>query len=295
MDKSFFIGIAVGAVLIVVIGVGLYLLLANSGAPEKTTYTTFSDGNFSVLVPEWKGAKENQGGVAFEAKSGGRIAKVEKIEDEQTWKEYKAFKEMIANQTDSTEKVFEDLRMKMSYKTKVNGQEYTASKRFLNCDSKTFIATYFCAVGRCAEEEKDKILDSMFCKEESRSGAVVETSIGKNFGFNDAELVDFINSNPYFTGILKDFSLVNIVFESSAGNQEANAEISGGKITKLLNGLNKNAKVTVWLPLEETKAIVEKNAQGQTPGTLDLLAFAAKMRTDPPELKEKMIQKAMGG
>jgi len=138
------------------------------------------------------------------------------------------------------------------------------------------------------EEEEPEIIEEI-------EDEIVQTDIGEEFGIDEEMVVYFINSNDFFTKIMKEFSKVNIVFEDKNNNRELElrAEIGNdGKITLLEDGRFSDADVTMMLPLRDALNIFS-NAQNINP--LTLLGFAVNVRTEPASIKNEIIQGVLSG
>jgi hypothetical protein len=124
---------------------------------------------------------------------------------------------------------------------------------------------------------------------------IVQTNIGEEFGINEGMVVYFINNNEFFRKIMEDFPRSNILVEDDENNRELKLKVNvdnEGYITLVEDGEHDNADVTLIIPLTDALNIFG-NAQNINPVTL--IGFAINVRTDPPEIKNQVIQKVLSG
>ena len=143
------------------------------------------------------------------------------------------------------------------------------------------------------EEQKEEIIEEEPEVIEEIEDEIVKTNMGEEFGIDEEMIVYFINSNVFFTNIMKDFPKVNLVMEDDDRNLELKATIgSDGKITLLEDGLHGDADVTIYVPLRDALNIFS-NANNINP--LTLLSFAVNVRTEPVEIKDQVIRDVIAG
>ena len=106
-------------------------------------------------------------------------------------------------------------------------------------------------------------------------------------------VVYFINSNDFFTNVMKDFPKANLLIEDEDRELKLRVLIDGeGKITLLEDGEYSDADVTLIIPLRDALNIFN-NAENINPFTL--ISFAINVRTEPAEIKNQVIQKVLSG
>jgi hypothetical protein len=102
-------------------------------------------------------------------------------------------------------------------------------------------------------------------------------------------IVYFINSNDFFTMVLEDYSKVNLVLEGSE-NFNMKADLVAGEIVYVEEGLYEDG-VTVYIPKDDAVEILNNV---DNINFVNFLVFAAKVHTDPVELKQEVINKVLG-
>ena len=123
---------------------------------------------------------------------------------------------------------------------------------------------------------------------------IVYTTIGDRFGIDEEAVVYMVNNNVFFTKVLSDFSKGNLVFEDKeTGDVKLKIKFdASGKLTYLGDGSYDDADVTLYVPLKTALNIVN-NIDKLNP--LTLLSFAVSVRTEPANVKQNVISKALKG
>ncbi len=197
----------------------------------------------------------------------------------------------------------------------------TANTKVLYCNYQSYITQVLCVDEYVTEEDreiKDTILHSVQCaqeyeiptpeiieeeKEEVKERTpeiieeledeIVKTNIGEEFGIDEEMVVYFINSNDFFTRIMKDFPRANLVVEDDDRELRLRVLVdSDGKIALLEDGSYDDADVTLIVPLRDALNVFS-NAKNINP--LTLIGFAVNVRTEPAAIKNEVIQKVLRG
>ena len=210
-----------------------------------------------------------------------------------------------------------------SYNLPYEQYNVTANTKVFYCNYQSYIVQVLCVnemVTPHFEEARDYIIDSSKCmgeyevpsplkieeqKEEVKSEEpevieeieeeIVQTNVGEEFGIDEEMVVYFINGNEFFRKIMKDFPESNIVVEDDENNRELKLKVdvdSEGYITFVEDGEHSDPDVTLLVPLADALNIFG-NAQNINPVTL--IGFAINVRTEPPEIKNQVIQKVLRG
>ncbi len=209
----------------------------------------------------------------------------------------------------------------ITYELPYEKNTITATTKIFYCNYQSYLTQVLC-VNEFATEEyeeiKDYVIESSRCSkvyeiptpkkvEEAKEQVkeeepevieeieddIVKTNAGAEFGIDEEMVVYFINNNAFFTNIMKDFPKANIVIEDDSRELKLRVKIgSDGKITLLEDGEYSDADVTLKVPLRDALNIFG-NAQNINP--LTLLGFAVNVRTEPPEIKDQVIQKVLRG
>ena len=209
----------------------------------------------------------------------------------------------------------------LSYEMPYEETTVTSTMKVFYCNYQSYITQILCVNELVTEEYediRDKILDSAECSKryeiptpelieekkeeiieeepdviEEIEDEIVKTNAGEEFGIDEEMVVYFINNNVFFGKIMKDFPKGNLVIEDDDRELKLRVKIDDdGKITSLEDGEYSDADVTLIIPLRDALNIFS-NAQNINP--LTLLGFAVNVRTDPPELKNEIIQKVLRG
>lgn len=287
-------------------------------APE---YLTFEDDDFSVMYPAWERLQDNSEHLVGVSKGVCSIV-IDKHNalpnDIYNWyiQEIKenAEHDLVGS---SVEGETYHITYKMPYEDKI----VTSESKILYCNYQSYITQVLCINSLITDDYskiRDEVIKSAKCareyevptpekiseaKKEAEEKSpeeikdikdeIVKTDAGKEFGIDEEAVVYFINNNEFFTKIMKDFPKANIIIEDDGRELDLRVTVgSDGKIKLLEDGKFNDADVTLKVPLRDALNIFS-NAQNINP--LTLLGFAVNVRTDPPEIKDQIIQKVLRG
>jgi len=272
---------------------------------EEVEYTTYNDQDFSVNVPDWEITEEDNAVVMSQSYCNLYIFENEaKAEDVYDW--------MYDSLDDCEDCSFED---GLTYNSEYENTDLKSKVGFNYCNKKTHMVTYTCIDSIYDEEVAEEIMDSLDCDEEITEieeeeeeeiepeedeeiieevedikDEIVDLELPEEFGLLDPEwIVWFINSNDFFGFILEDYNEVNLIIESDT-NFNIKADLENGKIVHVEEGLYEDAN-SIIVPYEDAVNILN-NAENIN--FINFLIFAANVRTDPPELKQEVINKILG-
>ncbi|MBW2994386.1 hypothetical protein KY315_03125, partial [Candidatus Woesearchaeota archaeon] len=213
-----------------------------------------------------------------------------------------------------------------------NGEVYTAKytspyqehkmisdTKFFYCNYQTYFTAVVCMENMLDDkfrEIRDVILNSAQCKKEYKipepkitedikkkepevveeiKAEIVKTDAAEEFGIDAEAIVYFINENTFFTKVMSDFNSANLVFDDAENDRELKLKVKldkNGKIILLDDGHYSDADITLTVPLIDALNILN-NAANINP--LNLIVFAAHVTTDPPEIKNQVIQNVLRG
>jgi hypothetical protein len=293
-------------------------------AEEGTEYDTLVDGDFSVEYPEWTELQDEAEQRVLGVSKGVCSVIVDKHnalpKDIYDW-----IKKAIEDndEQDLLGSSADNDFFNIDYRLLFEGKPVTAKTRILYCNYQSYIVQVLCVDELMSEEYevvRDTVLDSASCartyeiptheaieekKEEITEeepevideikDEIVRTHAGDEFGIDEEMVVYFINNNAFFGRIMRDFPKGNLVIEDKDNDRELRLRANiddDGKITLLEDGNYDDADVTLIIPLRDALNIFS-NAQNINP--LTLLGFAVNVRTDPPDIKNEVIQKALRG
>ncbi len=284
---------------------------------SETEYETYSNGDFIIDYPKWDKLQDNSEHQLAVSKGVCSVL-VDKYnalpEDIYSWYTSSLKKDNILDKSNKNNIYY--ITYTMSYEDKI----VTSKAKILYCNYESYITQVLCVDDFLTEEYEEirtNIIDSSLCKrkyeaitqEELKEKAeeespeivneiedeIVKTNVGEEFGINEEAVVYFINNNLFFNKIMKDFPKANIVIEDKENNKELDLKVTideNGKIKLLEDGSFGDADITLIAPLRDALNIFG-NAQNINPITL--IGFAANVRTDPPEIKNEVIQKVING
>ncbi|MFC1732515.1 hypothetical protein ACFL6I_19600 [candidate division KSB1 bacterium] len=295
----------------------------NTAQKKETEYKIYTEDDFSIRYPDWDKLQDNA-----EHKVGVSRGVCSIIVDRHNALPkdiYDWFKTAIKENDDnnlidsSTKGDTYYLTYDMPYEDKT----ITSTSKVLYCNYQSYITQVLCVNELVTDEYEDimdEVLENSECAkeyeiptpkkvEEAKKEAeekepevieeiedeIVKTNAGEEFGIDEEAVVYFINNNDFFTKIMKDFPKANILIEDPDNDRELDLRVSidnDGKIELLEDGQHNNADVTLKVPLKDALNIFG-NAQNINPITL--IAFAANVRTDPPGVKDEVIQKVLRG
>jgi len=293
--------------------------------PEEQTYQEFEDEDYVIEYPGW---------TEFEDESGEeRVLAVTEGVCSLLVDKHNALPEDIANWLEQAieEQDDHDLLSSsnrddvyyMNYELPYEEYTVTATTELHYCNYMTYITQFLCVNELVTDEYveiREITLDSVDCMgeyeipepeviEEQREeleeeepevieeieDEIVKTNAGEEFGIDEEMVVYFINSNEFFTKVLKDYPKINLVFEDVDNNRELELKINigdDGKIELLDDGQHSDADVTITLPLRDALNIFN-NAANINPITL--IGFAINVQTDPASVKDEVIQNVLQG
>jgi len=160
-------------------------------------------------------------------------------------------------------------------------------------DSSRCVQVYEIPTPKKIEKEKEEVKETEPEIIEEIEDEIVKTNAGEEFGIDEEMVVYFINSNEFFSKVMKDFPKTNLLIEDDDRELRLRVQINNaGKITRLEDGEYGDADVTLIIPLRDALNIFN-NAENINPITL--IAFAANVKTEPVEIKNQVIQKVLRG
>ena len=265
---------------------------------EEVDYVKYTDEDFSVDFPDWDITEQDDALVMRESFCNVYLFENEAgVDDVQGW--------LIAS--------LDDYAMKdgiLVYNTDYNGTTLKSEAGFNYCNYKTYVVVYTCVESVFDEEVSMELLDSLECAEvyeeieeepveeveeiveevEEIEEEVVGLVLPEEYGLIDPEwIVWFINSNDFFTYILEDYDMVNLILEDDV-NFNIKADLVDGKIVHIEEGLHADG-VSVYIPADDAVDILNSI---DNINFVNFLVFAAKVRTEPVELKQEVINKILG-
>mgnify|MGYP003974204907 FL=1 len=265
---------------------------------EEQDYVSYSDEDMGVNFPDWDITEQNDALVMndafcnvylFENSAG--------VEEVQNW--------LIAS--------LDDYAMRdgfLEYNTDYNGTILKSRAGFNYCNYQTYVVVYTCVESVFDEDVSDEVLSSLECAEvyeeieeeepeeieeiveevEEVKEEIVGLVLPEKYGLIDPEwIVWFINSNDFFTYILEDYDRVNLVLEDDV-NFNIKADLVGGEIVHIEEGLHADG-VSVFIPAGDAVEILNNM---DNINFVNFLVFAAKVRTEPVEVKQDVINKILG-
>lgn len=288
--------------------------------PEEITYTTFTEDDFEVEHPEWNEltdmGDENILGVSVGTCSVFVNKHNALPEDLYNW---------IVTNFDDTDgyEIIETSEKNDVYEIEYQYpyEEYNliAKSKMFYCNYVSYMTVAVCIEEHLTENSEDMqefVLESAQCSAEYEipemeipeeiveeepeiieeiEYEIVKTELAEEFGLDAEVIVYFINSNNFFTNIMADFDTANLVFEDEENARELQLKIdvdNDGQIILVEDGLYDNADVTLYVDLMQALNILN-NAANINP--VNLLVFAADVRTDPAEVKNEVISKVLRG
>ncbi|MBU0535543.1 MAG: hypothetical protein KKE20_01155 [Nanoarchaeota archaeon] len=290
---------------------------------EKTVYKTYKEDDFSVKYPDWAKLQDNAEHKVGVSK--GICSVVVDMHNALPKDIYNWYKKAINDNDDNNllDSSAEGDTYYITYDMPYEDKTIISTSKVIYCNYQSYIIQVLCVEGMITEEYeeiRDYIIESSGCAkeyeiptpekveeakkeaEEEDPGAIeeiedeiVKTNAGEEFGIDEEAVVYFINSNDFFTKIMKDFPKANIVIEDPENNRELDLRVeidNDGKIELLEDGSFSDADVTLKVPLRDALNIFG-NAQNINP--LTLIGFAANVQTDPLEVKDEVIKKVLRG
>jgi len=207
------------------------------------------------------------------------------------------------------------------YQLQYENSTITAMTKVFYCNYQSYLTQVLCVDEHIDDDDaiiRDTILDSARCAKEydiptpkkieekkeiviekepevieEIEDEIVKTNAGQEFGIDEEMVVYFINSNAFFTKIMKDFPKANLIVEDDDRKLKFKIRVDDqGKITLLDDGEHSDPDVTLIVPLRDALNIFS-NAQNINPITL--MGFAVNVKTEPVEIKNQVIQKILRG
>ncbi len=297
---------------------------AQTPAEHEFTYDTFVDGDFSVEYPEWDWLNDGEEQRILSVSRGVCSVIVDKHNalpsDITDW--------LIKSIKDNSEHELLKSSVKddvyyLDYGLKYDEMDVTATTKVFYCNYQSYITQVVCVdelMTQQYENSRDSVIKSSVCAKqyeiptpsivekkkkdiveeepeiiEEIEDSIVKTDAGEEFGIDEEMVVYFINGNVFFGKIMEDFPKGNLVIEDKDNDRELELRVNiddNGKIILLEDGRYHDADVTLIIPLRDALNIFN-NAQNINP--LTLLGFAVNVKTDPPEIKNQVIQKVLRG
>ncbi|MBU0962666.1 MAG: hypothetical protein KKD48_02050 [Nanoarchaeota archaeon] len=287
---------------------------------SEVIYKTYTNSDFSINYPDWDKINDNSNHEVAVSRGICSVL-VDKYnalpKDIYEWDKNAIKDNKDNNLLDSSSKG--DIYY-LTYDMPYEDKTITSETKIFYCNYESYITQVLCINGLVTDEYKEireKVLESSKCSkeyeastqedlkkkaEQDNPGAIeeigneiVKTNAGQEFGIDEEAVVYFINNNLFFTKIMKDFPKANIVIEDTENNRELDLRVTideSGKIKILEDGQFSDADVSLIVPLRDALNIFG-NAQNINPITL--IGFAVNVRTEPPEIKNQVIQKVIRG
>jgi hypothetical protein len=294
-----------------------------SAKNEETVYKTYNENDFSVIYPDWEKLQDNSEHNLAVSKGVCSVI-VDKHnalpEDIYMW-----YKDAISKNKDNhlLDSSSEGDIYYVTYDMPYEDYILTSASKVIYCNYQSYITQVLCVdelITEDFEKIKDSVIESARCAkeyevptpekiEEAKQEAekedpgvieeigesIVKTNAGEEFGIDEEAVVYFINNNEFFTKVMKDFPKANIVIEDSENSRELDLRVSigsEGKIESLEDGQYSDADITLKVPLRDALNIF---GNAQNINLITLIIFAANVRTEPPEIKDEVIQKVLRG
>ena len=289
---------------------------------EKTTrYLAFEDEDYVIEHPEWDALEQEGQNRVLGLTQGTCSLIVDK---------HNALPKDIINWLTQSINDAEDHKLLrtsevgdtyyIDYELPFEQYSLTATTKIIYCNYFSYITQVICINDFIDEESeaiRDTIINSAGCKKEyqipepeeikqkketvrkeepealEEIEEIVDTNIGDEFGIDEEMIVYFINDNAFFRNIMKDFPKANIIIKDEDRELKIKATIDNtGRITRIQDGEHSSPDVTLIVPLKDALNIFS-NAQNINPVTL--IGFAINVRTEPPSIKNEVIQKVLRG
>jgi len=259
-----------------------------------------------MQTPDWEESKEQDTIILKQDYCNVYISETDaKMEDVYNWM-YTAMKDC---EDCSITKVDDTTLEYTSYYDEI----LVKSKAGFNyCNYKTYSISYTCVESmfdedtantiinsiNCAKvyepEEEEEILEEVTQEKEEEIELIEEEVVNLDLPDdweveNPETIVWFINSNDFFSYILSDYDKVNLIIKDDE-NFNIKADLENGKIVKVEEGLYEG-EVSIIIPLGMALEILN-NADNIN--FLNFLVYATQIETDPPELKQEVINKILG-
>lgn len=280
---------------------------------KELVYEMFEEDDFEIEYPQW--SKVDFGNNTILGVSKGvcsvMVNKHNALpEDLYSWLNLALEGKVIESEAEND--VY-SIKYNSDYEDKV----LISEAKMFYCNYQSYMPAVVCIEDEYKEEDKEiieKVLESAQCKKEYKipkveiteeikeqepevveeiENEIVKTDAGEEFGIDAEAVVYFINSNEFFTKVMKDFPKANLVFEDDGRELKLRVLVGDdGKIISIEEGEFDDADVTLAVPLIDALNIFN-NAANINP--LNLLSFAVNVRTDPPEIKNEVIGKVLRG
>ena len=270
---------------------------------EEIEYRDFEEQDFSMKIPDWNSVDSSDAFVINNNLCNLYISSNENYVD------------AVHNWMYTSLEDCEDCRITDSEDTVIEYESYyednlMKSKADFNyCNYKTYIVSFTCGEDYYDEDVASEIIESIDCAQvyepeiveeevveereeevEEVKEEVVGLELPEKFGLIEPEwIVWFINSNDFFTYILSDYDRVNLILTDDE-NFNIKADLENGKIVHVEEGLY-DGEISVLVPADDAIDIFNNI---DNINFVNFLVFAAKIETDPPELKQEVINKILG-
>ncbi|MBW2986378.1 hypothetical protein KY333_03330 [Candidatus Woesearchaeota archaeon] len=285
--------------------------------PKEISYEKFVDDDFEILHPDWN---EIEGDHILGVSAGICSVVVNKHNalpgDLFNWI-IKSLPEQEGSKLIESNKNGEVYTAK--YTSPYQEHKMISDTKFFYCNYQTYFTAVVCMENMLDDkfrEIRDVILNSAQCKKEYKipepkitedikkkepevveeiKAEIVKTDAAEEFGIDAEAIVYFINENTFFTKVMSDFNSANLVFDDAENDRELKLKVKldkNGKIILLDDGHYSDADITLTVPLIDALNILN-NAANINP--LNLIVFAAHVTTDPPEIKNQVIQNVLRG
>jgi hypothetical protein len=287
---------------------------------KELKFNNYRDNDFSVMYPDWDNSLDMEEQRVLGVTKGVCSIIVDK---------HNALPKDIFNWINKAIEEKDDHNLLTSsadndyfaYQFLHENNTLTATTKMLYCNYQSYLTQIICVdeyVTDTDKEIKDSVLESVNCAQEYKiptpqkiekekeevlekepevikeiESEIVKTNVGEEFGIDEEMVVYFVNSNNFFTKILKDFPKANLLIKDNDRELKLRVLINeNGKITLLEDGEYNDADVTLIVPLRDALNIFN-NAENINP--LNLIGFAINVRTEPVDVKNRIIQKVLRG
>lgn len=274
----------------------------DSSKKEKIILNDFKEEDFSMDVPNWEDIeRKDDTTILKKGYCNVFITEVDaNLDDVYNWiyESVKKCEECNVEEKEGDILDYESYYENILLKSKAG---------FVYCNYKTYIVSYTCIESMFDGDVASQIVSSINCdriyepkeeeitqEEEEEIQEIREESVNLDLPDewnveNPEMIVWFINSNDFFATILKDYNKINLIIDDET-DFNIKADLENGKIVRVEEGLYEG-EISIIIPLNSALEILN-NADNIN--FLNFLVFAVEVRTDPPELKQEVINKILG-
>ncbi|MBW2974039.1 hypothetical protein KY346_06655 [Candidatus Woesearchaeota archaeon] len=285
---------------------------------KKVSYEKFVDSDFELLHPDWSEIEEGEHILGVSAGICSVVVNKHNAlpGDLFNWI-LKSLPEQEGSELIESDKKGEVYTAK--YTSDYKEHKMISDAKFFYCNYQTYFTAVVCIENMLDDEFReirDVVLNSAQCTKEYKvpepkitkeikeeepeivekiKKEIVKTDAAEEFGLDAEGIVYFINENTFFTKVMSDFGKANLVFDDAENDRELKLKVKldkNGKIVLLDDGHYSDADITLYVPLIDALNILN-NAANINP--LNLITFAVHVTTDPPEIKNQVIQNVLKG